>query len=146
MLLEKCTTPNNEAARCLSIYNCPILLDAIKSRDTSLLDFLRASQCGQIGSTVLVCCGSSANYSAPDAPIKYNKKLFPSRSLCGYQHSDDRFSQQNVTAEIDEFPWLVVLMFQFKGKTQPLCSGALINNRYVITAAHCVEPSPNHKL
>lgn len=143
---EKCFTPNNEAARCISIHECPVLLDAIKSRDTSLINFLQASQCGQDGSTVLVCCGPSPNYTRPDEPVRWNEVLFPSRRFCGYQHTDDRFNQQNRTAEIDEFPWLVILMYRYSGRITGLCNGALINNRYVLTTAHCVERSPRHRL
>lgn len=38
-------------------------------------------------------------------------------------------------ANYREFPWQA-LMF-FRGRFR--CGGSLINNRYVVTAAHCVE-------
>ncbi|CAG7717287.1 unnamed protein product [Allacma fusca] len=44
-------------------------------------------------------------------------------------------------AYIREYPWTVALVrySSFGGSKRPFCGGTLINNRYVLTASHCVD-------
>lgn len=60
---DVCTTPNGEVAKCLSIYECPIILKAVLSKTVQAAEFAQKSNCGKIGSLPLVCCGSSAEYT-----------------------------------------------------------------------------------
>ncbi|KAF2903985.1 hypothetical protein ILUMI_02185 [Ignelater luminosus] len=73
------------------------------------------------------------------------KKLIPTRKYCGLQHTDDRFYNDTETA-LDEFPWLVHVLFGDEGEelNDPLefadrCSGVLINTRYVLTNGFCAR-------
>lgn len=73
------------------------------------------------------------------------KKLLPSRKYCGLQHTDDRFYNDTETA-LDEFPWLVHVLFGDEGDDTPdplefadRCSGVLINTRYVLTNGFCAR-------
>lgn len=67
--------------------------------------------------------------------------LLADRTFCGYQHTDD-YTRPNDNISIDEFPWMVQLV---DGKSQQTrCSGSLISNRYVLTAAHCLDPRYNN--
>lgn len=60
--------------------------------------------------------------------------LLPPRSYCGFQHIDD-YPRDNENVTLDEFPWIALVL---ESTTKyPICAGTLINNRYVITAAHC---------
>ncbi|XP_031354798.1 phenoloxidase-activating factor 3-like [Photinus pyralis] len=61
--------------------------------------------------------------------------LLALRSFCGYQHSDD-YNRDSPDVTIDEFPWIAQLLY---GKDRHVqCTGSLINNRYVLTAAQCL--------
>jgi len=42
-----------------------------------------------------------------------------------------------VSTEVNEYPWLVGLS-DIGGSDRPYCGGSIINNEYIVTAAHCV--------
>ncbi|KAF2881996.1 hypothetical protein ILUMI_24177 [Ignelater luminosus] len=66
---------------------------------------------------------------------KINSDLLPGRDVCGIQAVDRIYGGEE--AAIGEFPWLVLLK---SGRINRfICGGALINSRYVLTAAHCVN-------
>ncbi|CAL8129091.1 unnamed protein product [Orchesella dallaii] len=56
------------------------------------------------------------------------------RCVCGLRNEDDRIVG-GVDARFNEFPWLAAIVL--KGTRQPFCGGALINDRFILTAAHC---------
>lgn len=62
----------------------------------------------------------------------------PSGEDCGRSESGDRIVGGNIT-EIGEFPWLALLSYKKDNEIAKYkCGGSLINNRYILTAAHCV--------
>lgn len=57
-----------------------------------------------------------------------------SPSECGASKYNRQRVIGGIRAEIDDFPWQTLQFIQ----NRILCGGTLINNRYVLTAAHCV--------
>ncbi|KAH8363180.1 hypothetical protein KR084_006715, partial [Drosophila pseudotakahashii] len=70
---------------------------------------------------LFVCCPEPGN-------------VLPNEAVCGQKPASLRISG-GTQARLNEFPWMAMLLDK-KGKTR--CGGSLINNRYVLTAAHCV--------
>lgn len=61
----------------------------------------------------------------------------PNKNECGISIGMRIYGGEN--ADIDEFPWLAMLQYEnFRAERKFSCGGSLINNRYVVTAAHCV--------
>ena len=64
--------------------------------------------------------------------------LLAKRNFCGYQHTDD-YNRDNDEIKIDEFPWIAQLLHGSQKRI--FCTGSLINLRYVLTAAFCLQES-----
>ncbi|ALC47832.1 MP1 [Drosophila busckii] len=71
--------------------------------------------------------------------------LLPQAPNCGnFEDFNDRIMGGLNTGR-KEFPWLVLLEYTKPGNViGHHCGGSLINNRYVLTAAHCVSSSPRY--
>ncbi|KAK4887797.1 hypothetical protein RN001_004068 [Aquatica leii] len=109
---EKC----NET-ECVTLSSCPNLQTILANPPASMVEDLKQSFC-ETEDELKVCCKDSVD--APELQSNINRN-----DECGYQDS------------IYEFPWMAAFMaFGWS-----LCSGALINERYVLTAASCASPS-----
>lgn len=64
--------------------------------------------------------------------------LLPKPGSCGFESPGIKIYKGEDT-ELDEFPWYALLEYQrSNGKKSLNCGATLINNKYVLTAAHCV--------
>lgn len=72
---------------------------------------------------------------APDVQNHPNLKLLPSD--CGVYDSDRLFGGNKT--RLYEMPWMVLLAYDSPRGTKLSCGGTLINEWYVLTAAHCVS-------
>uniref|UniRef100_A0A182WQM1 CLIP domain-containing serine protease n=1 Tax=Anopheles minimus TaxID=112268 RepID=A0A182WQM1_9DIPT len=135
---QQCNLPDNTAGQCILLRNCNSLLTLIKKKP--LLDadrtYLQRSQCGwsQADNHPLVCCSDSGLV----APVRVGAGLLPTPGQCGIQTSDRIFG--GVNTRIDEFPWIALLKYAKPNNVFGFhCGGVLINDRYVLTASHCVN-------
>ncbi|XP_017083570.2 spaetzle-processing enzyme-like [Drosophila eugracilis] len=136
---------------CIRMDECLTLMPYLagtRERSSEVMNMLRRRTCyfnpwasnGPLVHRWFVCC-----------PLPGD--ILPNTDICGQRPSTDRVIGGK-EAPINGYPWLAVLLYRnnethelFK---QPgsLCIGSLINNRYVLTAAHCVigENIKKHKL
>ncbi|KAF2897103.1 hypothetical protein ILUMI_09084, partial [Ignelater luminosus] len=150
----KCTTPSASAGTCIPVKKCQPIIDFIrKSSPLSPADvkILRSYQC-IVDNPARVCCPDSnfvipssknPNESPPDVTNHRNIGLLPVE--CG-SVSSDRIVFGNKTS-LFEYPWMVLLNYRL-GKSEPDfgCGGTIINDWYILTAAHCLVSRPPLKL
>lgn len=101
----------------------------METRNRDAIKFSQDSKCDE---EQQVCCGSDAY------PLRTN--LLPDRAACGEQKGDIRIIGGEQT-QIFEFPWMALFMYKFHNGSDAgfRCGGSIINNRYILTAAHCVS-------
>ncbi|XP_047487475.1 phenoloxidase-activating factor 3-like [Penaeus chinensis] len=132
-------------APCIPIDSCPRVRALFLSPNAG--DKQRAQQlvCGREGRRLKVCCASSNVTPTPTTitvtPTSNpggNGQLLP--STCGQANDLDKIFGGTNTV-IGEFPWMAALGYiGDNGSLGWNCGGALINDRYVLTAAHCGHP------
>ncbi|KAF5298248.1 hypothetical protein FQR65_LT09759 [Abscondita terminalis] len=129
-----CTTPNSETGRCIPVKSCSVITNALENGSNEAIRFAQQSQCGY-DSVPLVCCGTKGLQTDE----VYSHRLLPNRNICGVESTNDRIVGGTNT-DIDEFPWLALLQYvdDFGDDAGFRCGGTLINERYILTAAHCV--------
>ncbi|XP_044265790.1 CLIP domain-containing serine protease 2-like [Tribolium madens] len=122
---NQCQTPNNYFGKCIPIEDCPLLnfffengIQTLTQNDTL---YLKKSLCGFADEKPKVCCPVNTLLESSICGIGYQKKIIGGRKT-----------------EIDEFPWMALLERERSNGTREfVCGGALISNKYVLTAAHC---------
>lgn len=151
-----CITPNGENALCIPINNCEVIKQALLSLEENAIEFSRKSQCGFNNVGPLVCCGL---VSKPPSPVTdrtekstlrpadhsvvtpIDNTYLPDDSLCGIQSRGEKIIGGQFTT-LDEFPWVAILRYARNDDANSIssfCSATLINHRYVVTAAECLE-------
>ncbi|CAG9792469.1 unnamed protein product [Diatraea saccharalis] len=151
---ELCTLPGGGTGKCISINNCPIL--SLAKTNNNIADYKRNIRCGShdenkvsSGSVKFytclngfeVCCGPP-----PSVPERGNCKnqitAFPPNpetECCGIQASGQNRIVGGTSTGIDQYPWLALLEYKIGNQISLKCEGALISNKYVLTAAHCMR-------
>ncbi|XP_052863582.1 uncharacterized protein LOC128270220 [Anopheles cruzii] len=134
---QQCNMPDSGIGQCILLRDCNTLYTLIQKKP--LLDadrvYLQRTQCGWSAAKnhPLVCCSDGVQ-----APIRVGAELLPAPGQCGIQTSDRIYG--GVNTKIDEFPWLALLKYEKPNNVAGFhCGGVLINDRYVLTASHCVN-------
>ncbi|XP_049283478.1 CLIP domain-containing serine protease 14D-like [Anopheles funestus] len=133
---QNCVNPVGETGTCVLFRECQPLI-AIYSKPVNTPDdtqFLSDSRCGVFERKTLVCCAGVTNSG---------KTSLPSPPNCGIQLSDRVYGGQ--PTKLDEFPWTALIEYQKPdGRFGFHCGGSIINERYIVTAAHCINAIPRN--
>lgn len=139
----RCITPNQERALCIHLEQCTQLYNLLRKKPLPNEDrtFLQRSQCGTNNGKILICCPE--RQIGPETP-KTQQRLgvsLPEPGTCGNVISN-RIYGGNAT-KIDEYPWMALIEYKKNGNSNGHhCGASLINERYVLTAAHCISAIP----
>ncbi|KAH8369485.1 hypothetical protein KR009_012380 [Drosophila setifemur] len=149
-----CQTPDDTRGTCIYLSQCDYLYQLVRGVVTAAdRTFLGNSQCGYRNRQVLICCANSrmrgnqglpapAPQPQPTRPSGSGSSLLPRAPNCG-DNFEDRIVGGVETGK-REFPWMVLIEYTKPGNIKGHhCGGSLINNRYVLTAAHCVSAIPS---
>lgn len=160
-----CNTPVKEPGTCVLVVECDFIRRVLAKPILEKNDvrYIEASRCGTHEGKALVCCarptGSTPNPASSSTNGNTNNndidnrfssglslndrlKLLPQVPNCGVQYDDRIVGGER--AGITAYPWIARIEHydQRNNKYAFHCGGSLINERYVLTAAHCLSGIP----
>ncbi|CAH0551214.1 unnamed protein product [Brassicogethes aeneus] len=161
-----CRQPRGDV--CVEIYQCPFFVDLLqrspKPRPPRVVNIIREKQCGMVGRKIpKVCCtlqkSSSTTTIKPktttfktfkikkdpeidirtDISTHKNFDLLP-HDTCGPIIGDSRITSGTSTF-LGEYPWMALIIYYTDEGLDFRCGGSIINEKYILTAAHCIIDS-----
>ncbi|XP_041971599.1 phenoloxidase-activating enzyme-like isoform X1 [Aricia agestis] len=141
---ERCVTFSGQPGTCKPLESCPFLRKKLETIPVSAanLEYVQRSRCDRSRENYFCCDEADLRHGN-----EKNESLLPDRSAkrCGvHNNSKNRIIAGKATA-IDAYPWMGIIEYADSGRPY-LCAGSLINDRYVLTAAHCLVSSNNRSL
>lgn len=86
-----------------------------------------------------IICNSQGTVESETRSLKYSKWQRVNSEECGPVKLASRIIGGKV-APLGQYPWMARLGYERDGrKTRFKCGGSLINQKYVLTAGHCVK-------
>ncbi|XP_068244022.1 phenoloxidase-activating factor 1-like [Palaemon carinicauda] len=115
---------------CVALQECPVLANLLRNPSLTNIRKLQEATCFIDKTIPKVCCPK---------PKTMRESLLPRN--CGQGPSHRRIVGGNITSPGD-YPWMAVFGYKDIGTDdiEYLCAGSVINDRYILTAAHCVSP------
>nr|XP_040228546.2 CLIP domain-containing serine protease B8 [Anopheles coluzzii] len=147
--IRLCDIPNEpNPGQCMLPAECVAygkINDVSSLSSIERFSFIKQIQCNGSDTVPYVCCPRDSDaYREPyvnETMVPKNRvasRIAFDADSCGIQSYVAKIRGGQL-AEIDEFPWMAMLLYERDNNalTQG-CGGALISRTYVITAAHCV--------
>ncbi|XP_018568841.1 serine protease easter-like [Anoplophora glabripennis] len=140
---KSCVTPDGKPGICTRTNTCQrytILQNNLDRSLKSVRDYLDKFKCK---SSDEICCQEDEEKAIDNSVFNIERTNGnipePISKICGrLEFGTDRIVGGSV-ADLGEFPWLALLQYPSNRGIQSGCGGTLINSRYVVTAAHCVD-------
>lgn len=128
---------------CKPIYKCDSFIDLLQNNSITRNDkklYLQKNQCNNdfCMEEVHVCCSEKSTIIGKSV---FRQQLpDANKQECGIQKDDFNKIVNGNEADLGEYPWLALLLYEYtNGSTSLSCAGSLISSRYVLTAAHCLH-------
>ncbi|EDW67843.2 serine protease grass [Drosophila virilis] len=136
---DDCETPNGVRGQCMPYSSCADIEQRLLAAQQSgervppeYASYLQRAACGEFDGVRHFCC--------PGPQIQHNSKvmeLFKSSNFSCGSILNQRVAN-GYEVQLSSRPWMALLRYQSQGQSRFLCSGTLISNRYILSAAHCV--------
>ncbi|XP_011314334.1 uncharacterized protein [Fopius arisanus] len=150
---SECATPDGKRGFCINIKKCEVLVNILRQSGhptSEDFDMLRRYNCGFERLDPKVCCPQvKVNTPSTTPPIPQTPE-----TSSGITHPNVRLVNQNICGPVAErkivggnrtgvldYPWMTLIAYN-DSRAKWKCGGSVINNRYILTAAHCLTALP----